>query len=380
MEAYQNLAFFLVLALVLLGAAALGLTGRSLRRYGLGATAVMALLLFDGARAKLLLLGFFALQCALCFGYLRLRQKSARRPLLWLFLALSLLPLLLVKLGALVPALRPLAFLGVSYMSFRAVQVLIEIYDGRIKALSPLDFSYFLLFFPSIASGPIDRYRRFVSDLHRAPDRERYAALAQRGVWQLATGAFYSFALARLIWQFWLSALPAHGFWASWSYLYGYTFYMFFNFAGYSRMAVGTAYLLDVELPGNFNAPFLSVDMKDFWSRWHMSLSTWLRDYVYTRFCLAALRGKWFRESRTGSYLGYFLTMTLMGLWHGLTPGYLVYGLYHGLLMALNEVLDTRWKKFKKLKKQPAARAVMMLVTFHLFGFGLLIFSGRLFR
>ena len=378
MESYQNLAFFLVLALVLLPAAALGYGGRSLRLYGLGATLLMVLLLFDALRAKLLLGAFVLLQCSLCFGYLRVRRASGKRPLLWLFLALSLLPLVLIKLGALVPALRPLAFLGVSYMSFRAAQVLIEIYDGRIKELSLPDFCYFLLFFPSIASGPIDRYRRFVSDLHREGDRGRYAALAQKGVWQLATGAFYNFALARLIWQFWLSALPAHGFWANWSYLYGYTLYMFFNFAGYSRMAVGTAYLLGVELPANFRAPFLGVDMKDFWARWHISLSTWLRDYVYTRFCLAALRGKWFRESRTGSYLGYFLTMTLMGLWHGLTPGYLVYGLYHGLLMALNEVLDTRWKKFKKLKKQPIARAVMMLVTFHLFGFGLLIFSGRL--
>ena len=119
--------------------------------------------------------------------------------------------------------------------------------------------------------------------------------------------------------------------------------------------------------------------MKEFWSRWHISLSTWLRDYVYTRFCMAALRGKWFRSQRASSYLGYILTMTLMGLWHGLTPAYLVYGLYHGLLMSANEVLDTRYKGLKKLKKLPVPRAMMCLVTFHLFGFGLLIFSGRLF-
>ena len=379
MIAYEGLGFFCALAPILLLAAVLGLSGRSLRLYGLLATVVMALLLFDSLRARLLLAGFVLLQLALCFGYLALRRRSAKRFWLWLFLAASLAPLLLVKLGALIPALRLFGFLGVSYMSFRAAQVLIEIYDGKIRELSALDLCSFLLFFPSIASGPIDRYRRFAADVNRAPERERYAALAQKGVWQLFTGAFYSFALSRLIWQFWLSPLGARGFWADWSYLYGYTFYMFFNFAGYSRMAVGTAYLLGVELPGNFKAPFLAVDMKDFWARWHISLSTWLRDYVYTRFCMAALRGKWFRESRTGSYAGYFLTMTLMGLWHGLSLHFLIYGLYHGLLMALNEVLDTRWKKFKKLKKQPAARAVMTLITFHLFGFGLLIFSGRLF-
>ncbi len=378
MSPYQSLLFFALLALVLLPAAVLGLRGRSLRVYGFAATLVMLLLFFDSWRARLLLAFFYLLQVSLCFGYLALRRKSGRRPLLWLALLLSLTPLLLCKLGGLLPALRPLSFLGVSYMSFRAAQVLIEIYDGHIRELSLLDLSYFLLFFPSVASGPIDRYRRFSADLHQERSGEEYGELLRQGVWKLMTGAFYHFALGELIWQFWLARLPEHGFLATWSYLYGYTFYMFFNFAGYSRMAVGTAVLLGVQMPDNFNRPFLSVDMKDFWARWHISLSTWLRDYVYNRFALASLRGKWFKNPRVGSCLGYFITMTLMGLWHGLTPGYLVYGLYHGALMALNEVLDTRWKKFKKLKKQPAARTVMALITFHLFGFGLLLFSGRI--
>ena len=378
MSPYQGLLFFCVLILVLLPAVILGLNGRSLRLYGLAATVVMLLLFFDSWQSKLLLLLFWLLQAGLCFGYLALRKKRGERWLLWIALVLSLVPLVLTKLGGLVPALRPLGFLGVSYMTFRALQVLIEIYDGHIKELSAVDLSYFLLFFPSVSSGPIDRYRRFAADLHRERSGEDYAELLRDGVWKLMTGAFYNFALGNLIWQFWLSPLPAHGFLPTLSYLYGYTFYMFFNFAGYSRMAVGTAYLLGVKMPDNFNMPFLSVDMKDFWARWHMSLSTWLRDYVYTRFCMAALRGKWFKGPRTGSYVGYFITMTLMGLWHGLTPAYLVYGLYHGVLMAVNEILDTKWKRFKKLKKQPAMQIVLILITFHLFGFGLLIFSGRL--
>lgn len=378
MSPYQGLLFFGVLILLLLPAVILGLHGRPLRLYGLAATLVMLLLIFDTWQSRLLLLLFWLLQTGLCFGYLALRKQRGERWLLWIALALSLIPLVLTKLGGLVPALRPLAFLGVSYMSFRAVQVLIEIYDGHIQALSLADLSYFLLFFPSVSSGPIDRYRRFTADLHRERSGEDYAVLLREGVWKLMTGAFYNFALGNLIWQLWLSPLPSHGFLASWSYLYGYTFYMFFNFAGYSRMAVGTAYLLGVKLPDNFNMPFLSVDMKDFWARWHISLSTWLRDYVYTRFCMAALRGKWFKGPRTGSYVGYFITMTLMGLWHGLTPAFLVYGLYHGVLMSVNEILDTKWKRFKKLKKQPAAQIVLILITFHLFGFGLLIFSGRL--
>lgn len=376
---YQGLLFFGILLLALLPAAALGLCGKRLRGYGAAATALLLLTAFDSPKAIATLAIFWLWQCGLCFGYLLLRKRCARRWGLWIFALASLMPLILVKLSALVPPLRVISFLGVSYMSFRAVQVLIESYDGRIKQLDFWDFSYFLLFFPSVSSGPIDRYRRFAADLHAEPDAEEYRVMLQSGVWKLMTGALYNFVFANLIWQFWLTRLPEHGFFAAWSYLYGYTFYMFFNFAGYSRMAIGTAYVLGVKLPENFDRPFLSCDMKQFWSRWHISLSTWLRDYVYTRFCMAALRGKWFSSQRTSSYLGYLLTMTLMGLWHGLTPAYLVYGVYHGLLMGVNEALDTKWKRFKKLKKQPAARAAMTVVTFHLFGFGLLIFSGRLF-
>ena len=357
MSLYTGLDFFLILLIAMLPPVVLGLRGKNLRVCGLAVTAVMLLLIF---------------------GYLRLRRRTAQRRLLWLMLLLSLVPLLLVKLSLWVEPLRVLSMLGVSYMSFRAVQILIEIYDGYLTELDFADVSYFILFFPSISSGPLDRYRRFTADVHRTYTAEEYRVLLRDGLWRLMTGAFYSLVVGNLIWQYWLSPLPEGGFLPTLSYMYGYTFFMFFNFAGYSRMAVGTAYLLGVAQPDNFNCPFLSLDMKDFWSRWHISLSTYLRDYVYTRFCMAALRGKWFKGRRTSSYLGYVLTMLVMGAWHGLTLGYLVYGAYHGVLMCLNDVLDTQCKGFKKLKKNPKAAVPLMLVTFHLFSFGLLLFSGRL--
>ncbi|MBQ6431056.1 MAG: D-alanyl-lipoteichoic acid biosynthesis protein DltB [Oscillospiraceae bacterium] len=378
MTPYSGLPFFCTLFIVLLPAAILGHCGKKLRPYGLLATVLVLLAVFEGWKAKLLLLLFWAVQTALCFGYLAVRKRCEKRWVLWLFLLGALAPLLLVKLAVFVPKLQLLAILGVSYMTFRAVQVLIETYDGYIKTLNLLDFSYFLLFFPSVSSGPLDRYRRFCSDLAKEPDPEAYDKLAVEGFWKLMTGAFYSFVVGNLILQYWLEALPQSGFGATVGYMYGYTFFMFFNFAGYSRMAIGSAYILGVKMPENFNLPFLSKDMKDFWSRWHISLSTWLRDYVYTRFCTQALRKKWFGGGRASSYLGYFLTMLLMGAWHGLTPAYLIYGAYHGILMSANELLDTKWKRFRKLKKNTAFSILLILITFHLFSFGLLIFSGRL--
>ncbi len=378
MTPYGGLAFFCVLAAALLPAVAAGLMGKSLRGWGMLASAALLLAVFDTRGAKLTLLAFWALETCLCCGYARLRRRHEGVWLFRLALLLCLTPLVLVKLGGVIPALRPFSLLGVSYMTFRAAQVLLDCHDGHLDGVDPLDFSYFLLFAPCISSGPLDRYRRFLTDLHTPPGRERYALLLRDGVWRLMTGAFYSFVLGNLIWTRWVSRLGG-GFLPTLSYFYGYTLFMFFNFAGYSRMAAGTAYLLGIRVPDNFDRPFRSADMKEFWSRWHISLSTWLRDYVYTRFCMAALRGKWFKGRRTSSYLGYLITMTLMGAWHGLAPHYLVYGLYHGALMSLNEVLDTRWKRFKKLKKRPLPRIVMGLVTVHLFAFGLLIFSGRLF-
>ncbi len=379
MSFYGGLAFFCVLAVVLIPAVVLGLLGKSLRGYGLFATIALLLAVSDTWEAKLTLLAYWALEALLCCGYARLHKRYPQGWLFRLVLLLSLAPLLLVKLSTLVPPLRLFSLLGVSYMTFRAVQVLLDCRDGHLEDVGLLDFSYFLLFAPSVSSGPLDRYRRFVQDLHTVPGRDAYTILLRDGVWRLMTGALYNFCFGKLIWTLWVAKLPETGALATWGYLYGYTLFMFFNFAGYSRMAVGTAYLLGIRMPENFDRPFLAVDLKGFWARWHISLSTWLRDYVYTRFCMAALRGKWFRGKRTASYLGYFLTMLLMGAWHGLSLHYLVYGCYHGVLMSANELLDCKWKRFKKLEKQALPRVAMQVVTFHLFAFGLLLFSGRLF-
>ena len=130
--------------------------------------------------------------------------------------------------------------------------------------------------------------------------------------------------------------------------MYGYSLYLFFDFAGYSAFAVGFSYLLGIHTPENFNRPFLARNIKDFWNRWHMSLSTWLRDHVYMRFLLAAVKGRWFTGKYTASYLGFFLTFGLMGLWHGIEPYYLLYGLYHGTLLVGHD-LFTRWNKRRRV-------------------------------
>lgn len=373
---YSGLLFFYILALFLIPAVVLGLWERPLRVYGLLFSITMLVIVFGENSQLFTLLLFYFWQTGLCMGYLRLRQK--RRYTLWLAVVLALLPLGLVKVGEIWKPLGFFRLLGISYMTFRSVQVLLDLHDGRLKSLRLVDFSYFLLFFPSVASGPIDRYQRFTADLEKRYSREDYAEMLRFGVWRLVTGAASAMVIGGMIQSRWLAALPSAGFWPTVLYMYGYTFYLYFNFSGCSSMAIGTAAILGISLPENFHLPFLSLDMKDFWNRWHITLSTWLRDYLYYRFVRRSLKAKHFKNPRTASYLGYLLNMMVMGLWHGLTLSYIVYGFYHGVLLCINEALDLHWKGFRRLKQHPWGQLLLVAVTFHLFSFGLLIFSGRL--
>ena len=128
------------------------------------------------------------------------------------------------------------------------------------------------------------------------------------------------------------------------SYMYAYTFYLFFDFAGYSAFAIAISYLLGIRTPENFNLPFLAPNIRDFWNRWHISLSFWFRDHIYMRFLLAAAKGKWFKNKHTASYIGLFLTFGIMGVWHGTEWYYILYGIYHASLLCGYDSF-ARWNK-----------------------------------
>lgn len=267
MTPYSGLLFFYLLALLLLPAVVLGLLGRPLKIYGLIFSVLMLVIVFGEGGQLPALIAFYLWEAAIFLAY---RRWRARLPL-WAVVLFAALPLALVKVGEVWSPFAAFRLLGISYMTFRAVEALLNLHDGTVEALSFFQWSSFLLFFPSVSSGPIDRCRRFLSDLERKITPEEYIDLLRRGVWKLVGGAFSAIVLGGLIWQYWLAPLPGSGFLPTLSYLYGYTLFLFFNFAGSSSMAIGTGYLLGIRVPDNFRQPFLSVDMKDFWSRWHIS-------------------------------------------------------------------------------------------------------------
>lgn len=379
---YSGLLFFYVLFILLIPAVFLGINGKSLKKYGVIANIAALILIFGNSKKQITLLMLFYIgELILVKFYSIIRRRYEQRWILWIMVVCSLIPLILDKWGNILLINRQLGFLGISYLTFKVIQMLLEIYDGLITEVGILNFTYFLLFFPTISSGPIDRSRRFQEDINKVLSKEEYLVYLREGIWKLSTGIAYKFIIGVLISNYWMNKIPAtHTLLNTLNYMYAYSFYLFFDFAGYSLMAIGTSYILGVATPENFNMPFISKDIKDFWNRWHMSLSFWFRDFLYTRFVMAALKKKWFKSRFTASYIGYFITMGTMGIWHGTQAFYLLYGIYHALLIITTDYIERKSKWYKKAKKNEAWSPLFIFVTFNLVCFGFLIFSGYLFK
>lgn len=389
---YTSASFFIALAIVAVPAVALGASGRRIKPWGMVASVAMLAFLFaDSRRALVAFLLFVALATASAYAMLS-SWKSGRRSMAVyrISLAATLVPLVVYKVSAAVDAPGFLGFIGISYLTFRAVQVVVEIRDGLIEDLPLADYLYFLTFFATITSGPIDRSRRFLEDANTALAPAAYRDLATRGVLMLLAGAVMQLALATMVHGFtdpWAVngalAMPnilALGLpWGVGSLVraYGYAVYLNLDFAGYSLMAAGACYLFGIQCPTNFNAPWRALDLKDFWNRWHITLSTWLRDFVFMRFVRGLTRRHVFKKRLTTACCGYVVNMFLMGMWHGLTPDYLLYGLYHGVLLAATEAYQKRCPFYKRNKGKRWYKVLSWFVTMNLVIIGFSLFSGQ---
>ena len=335
-------------------------------------------LLFTGAiygksRAMIVyLLAFVVYQYLIVFLAQRMEAKRLK-PLVFL----SILPLVINKVFALT-SLHLLAFIGISYMSFKTIQIMLEISDGLIKEkINIKDYLQFLLFFPTVSAGPIDRSRRFLTEINEVMPRKEYLELAGDGVYRIVLGLLYKVVLSTYVYQMLLALNNTSTVVYSIKYMYLYTLYLFFDFAGYSLMAVGSSNILGIQTPMNFNKPFLSVDIKDFWTRWHITLSTWLRDFVFSRVLMQVIRKKWFKNRLHNATYAYMVNMLVMGFWHGLSVSYIVYGFYHGVLMAGFEVYQKKSNFYKKNKNKKWYKLLSWFVTMNLVMIGFFIFSGE---
>jgi len=254
------------------------------------------------------------------------------------FFVASIAPLSISLLGLAPPAVDLLLPLGISFYSFQIIALSIDSHRGEIDA--PKSFARYLLFvsfFPQLIAGPILRGREFLPQLARGGtfSGER----TRRGIWLIASGLakkviLGDFLLAPVVNEVYanpgISSAAVHL-----VATYSFAFQIYFDFSGYTDMARGMACLLGFELPPNFREPYLARNPAEFWRRWHMTLSRWLRDYLYI-----PLGGN--RGSASRTYVNLMLTMLLGGLWHGAGWNFVIWGGLHGLLLAAHRRLGGR--------------------------------------
>ncbi len=264
---------------------------------------------------------------------------------------------------------------GISFFVFQSMSYTIDIYRRQLRPLNSwLDYLFYLSFFPQLVAGPIVRARDFIPQIRRKPvvTREMFGM----GVFLILTGLFKKAVVSdyislNFVDRIFDEPLLYTGFECLMG-VYGYALQIYCDFSGYSDMAIGIALLLGFRFPKNFDAPYKSATITEFWRRWHISLSSWLRDYVYI-----SLGGN--RKGRFRRYVNLLLTMLLGGLWHGAAFRFILWGALHGVALALHKVWLAVVPGAQVAGAQMGrwSRAAGIFFTFNLVCFGWLMFRAE---
>ncbi|QDU66425.1 MBOAT family O-acyltransferase [Engelhardtia mirabilis] len=249
---------------------------------------------------------------------------------------------------------------GISFYTFQTLSYTIDIYRGVLAPAKNLrDFGLFVAFFPQLVAGPIVRAIDFLPQLELRPrfDRQRL----REGLWRMVTGLLKKVAIADILGAYLVD--PVYNSPGDYSWVvhllavYGFAFQIYYDFSGYSDIAIGAAKLLGFDLPENFDLPYRSRSVREFWRRWHISLSTWVRDYIY--FPLGGSRGSEWRVARN-----LLITMLVIGVWHGASILWVIYGLMQGLSM-IGERFFERLRGGRPWATTRAKSAVSWFLTFN---------------
>ena len=270
-------------------------------------------------------------------------------------------------------------WLGFSYIAFRLLHTLRDRQTGRLPAVSLSEYVVYVIFYPALAAGPIDRIERFVIDLRRpvALTSEDVGEAGKR----LAFGLFKKFAIADTLGLVALNgtnALQVRTAGWAWVVLYAYAFQIFFDFSGYTDIAIGLGRLLGIHLPENFKAPYLKANLTQFWNNWHITLTQWFRAYFFNPLTRALRSGKKMLPIIVIIFITQMGTMLLIGLWHGATWNFVAWGAWHGLgLFIHNRWSDWTRVGFARLTSgwQRLLNVGGVLLTFHYVAFGWVFFA-----
>jgi len=283
------------------------------------------------------------------------------------------------------PAARAAGYVflaGVSYFSFKAIHGIVESYKRSLTGLDALTWLNYLTFFPAFVSGPINRYNHFAAQLG-AEKRGPLAPDMKAGAERIIHGLFKKFVLVQLVAPYTIVAKPLAGQSGGEVVLglYAYALFSYFDFSGYSDLAIGGARLMGLELPENFNWPFLQKNIRELWTNWHMSLTSWLVDYIYWPI-VRKLRNVDYLRPRPVllSVIGMIVTFLVCGAWHGESLNFILWGAYHGAGISILMVYQRQKKKIRVKSVQRyfvsrTSRVVGAVGAFHYFTFGMALFA-----
>lgn len=266
---------------------------------------------------------------------------------------------------------------GISFFTFQSMSYVIDVYRGDLKPLpSLLDYAFYVSFFPQLVAGPIVRARDFAPQIRKP--LEITSQMFAQGCYFIAIGLFKKAVISDYISLNFVDRIfdnpSLYSGVENLLGVYGYTLQIYCDFSGYSDMAIGIALLLGFRFPMNFNAPYRSESITDFWRRWHISLSSWIRDYIYI-----SLGGN--RKGKIRQYVNLIITMLLGGLWHGASLNFVAWGGMHGVALALHKWTREHVFHHEKHYHSTGLRWVLsVLLTFHFVAFCWIFFRNHTFE
>ncbi len=322
-------------------------------------------------------LAFLAFDCVLVgatWGLIRAGRVSGAGGIIWIIaLIIALAASKLIQTQALI---GPAVWIGISYLIFRLIHMTVDARSGRLGTLTLAETIVYTLHPATLVAGPIDRAPHNVAE-QRSPRTPPQPYLAD-GLWRLFIGVFKKVALANLCYEF----VAAHDITRApynhlrgiaWLWLLAYTFYIYFDFAGYSDIAIGVARLMGIRLPENFANPYMQPNIARFWQAWHITLSNWLRDYLFFPISRRLLKRYGTARSVPILLISHLTTMFLCGLWHGLGSGFAAWGVWHGVgLFAYSQVTPLR----RRFNLPAPPKAASILITFGFVALGWVFFSN----
>lgn len=346
------------------------ITALILATYGLGAVINR----FKTAEGELSLPGYFNAKTVFIFSMVLCLGVLAYYKYLKLLAATFDGLILLLRWGAPYQVPDIVIPLGLSFFIFEFVHYLAEVYKGSASRGSLVEYASFGLFFPTLVAGPIKRFQPFLEQL-RNPAGFRLEYVSE-GLYRILIGLGKKVIIADSMVNFTgplanpLNATSAD----YWVAVYAFAIKIYFDFAGYSDIAIGSAKLLGVQVPENFNRPYLQQNISAFWNSWHMSLSSWIKDYLYIP--LGGNRGTLLFAIRN-----LLIAMALCGLWHGAAWNFAFWGLYHGVGLSLYRVYRKKGAPliiFIQRLPGPVTKAVSIFITFHFVCIGWVFFATDL--